>query len=112
MSRQSIRSRRIIDSDESLPLLDCERLIAGDVQAHHFALRVKGIEVDVRDDAERAGRGGLREGGEVFVREFAAAGRVGVEGGGVEGLGGGRHVGILVDVSCADKKLLADVLIF
>lgn len=43
---------------EVLPLLHGERLVLWHAQAHHLALRVERIEVDVGDDAEGTGRGG------------------------------------------------------
>ena len=64
----------VVDRDKTLPLLHGEGLRVGEGEADLLALCVEGVEVDVRDAAERAVRGGLREEGEVAVGEagFAA----------------------------------------
>jgi hypothetical protein len=49
--------------------LDRQRLILRDAKPDHLTLRVEGIEVDVRDDAQRAGSGIRRELGQVSVGE-------------------------------------------
>jgi hypothetical protein len=51
MSIEAESSCRIVDCDETLPLLNGKRLIRRDIQANHLALSVEGIEVDVGDDA-------------------------------------------------------------
>lgn len=53
MSIQAKSTCWIVDRNEPLPLLNGERLIRRYVQADHFALGVKGIEVDVSDDPQR-----------------------------------------------------------
>jgi hypothetical protein len=46
-------ARGVVDRYEALPLLDSKRFGRIDAEADGFALRVKGIEVDVRNYAER-----------------------------------------------------------
>lgn len=77
VSAETVGSRGVVDGDEALPLLYGERLVGGDLEAYHFALRVEGVEVNVRDDAERAVGGIVGEGGKVLEGEFAAAFAVG-----------------------------------
>jgi len=52
MPTQSKFPRRIIYSDEALPLLYCERFRRIDTETHSFALRVERVEIDMRDDSE------------------------------------------------------------
>jgi hypothetical protein len=55
MPAQAKFARGVVDRYEALPLLNRERLGGIDTEANGFALRVKGIEVDMRNHA----KGGL-----------------------------------------------------
>ena len=73
----------VVYRDEPLPLSDSEGFCRVEAEAHGFALRIEGIEVDVRDDAEGCGGRVGSELGKVFVgklgfrRVFIVRGRGG-----------------------------------
>ena len=48
---ESKGTSRVVDGDETLPLLNSEWFVWRDTQADHLTLGVEGIEIDVGDDA-------------------------------------------------------------
>ena len=72
MSIQTVLTCRVVDGNQALPLLDCERFGGVDAEADGLTLRVEGIEVDVSNYTERAVGGRVGKCGELFVREAAS----------------------------------------
>lgn len=57
---------------ESSPLLNSQRLVVGQAESDYFALRVKGVEIDVRNHTQRARYNITRHLREVAIRELGA----------------------------------------
>jgi len=69
MPIQAICSSRIVDRDQTLPLLYGERFAGVKAQAYGLALRIEGVKINVSDHSKRTIGGPVDKGGQLFVRE-------------------------------------------